>query len=65
MAMLVYRSVKIPGTLKLTASLPLKINGWIMKILLGRLGLFSGAKMLVSGRVQKKNSIEWFIAGDL
>ena len=36
--------------LKLTLS-PLKIHGWKMNFLLGRLGLFSGATLLVSVRV--------------
>ena len=37
-------------TLPETNSLPLKMDGWNTTFLLG-FGLFSGAKMLVSGRV--------------
>ena len=40
-------------TLPETNSSPLKIDGWKMNFLLGP-GIFSGTKMLVSGRVDEK-----------
>ncbi len=40
---------ELPGTLKLTASLPLKMAGWKTTLLLGR-PIFRG-ELLVSGRV--------------
>ena len=54
---LTYAEIHIPGTLKSTANLPLKMNGWKTNYFrFGAIGVFSGANMLVSGSVKKKST---------
>ena len=56
---LTYAEIHIPGTLKSTANLPLKMNGWKTNYFpFGAIGIFSGVNMLVSGSVKKKIHME-------